>query len=305
MVFSLCVWTLKPRLPVVRATRREDRVPLLPRDLSFIWHPTVIVMSMVTLTSSFSFFPVATYLPIYVESLADPFQSEVTLAIFNAASVVGQVLVGWLSDRFDSALIIAGLGVGSGITSLTAWGFANTLPKVFGFVIVYGMFSGICSVWSAVGREVAGEFRRAFLRRAGLQQAFLRDSFTSCTALTPTLSPLHFLALALPPSLTLSPFCLLARIFHPSLSFSTFPAFTAGDSQISTMIFSIFGVGRGIASISGPLLASALYDESKKNDAGTWGRYGFAGVMSFCGAMAITSAVLAGGLRVTKRMKTQ
>lgn len=69
----------------------------------------------------------------------------------------GQVAVGWLSDQMDASIIIAGLGVCSAVTSLTAWGFANTLPQVYGFVILYGAFSGICSVWSAVGRDVAGK----------------------------------------------------------------------------------------------------------------------------------------------------
>ena len=117
----------------------------------------VIVMIFITLTSSLSFFPVSVYLPIYVESFADSERSQLVLGVFNLAAVVGQVFIGWLSDQIDSSIIIAGLGIGSCVTSLTAWGFADNLAKVFGFVIVYGAFSGICSVWSAVGRDVAGQ----------------------------------------------------------------------------------------------------------------------------------------------------
>lgn len=81
---------------------------------------------------------------------------------------------------------------------------------------------------------------------------------------------------------------------------------TAGDSQVSTLTFSIFGVSRGIASIVGPLIASGLYDESKSKDTNAWGRFGFEKIIVFVGVMAITSAILAGCLRVTKiRMKTQ
>ena len=71
------------------------------------------------------------------------------------------------------------------------------------------------------------------------------------------------------------------------------------------MVFSTFGVGRGLASIVGPLIASALYDPSHAKDAGVWGRFGFRGIMIFVGVMAISSAALAAGLRVTKRLKTQ
>lgn len=73
-------------------------------------------------------------------------------------SVIGQVGAGWLSDRFEVALIIAGLGIGSGVTALVAWGLADTLAKVFGFAILYGAFSGICSTWSTVAKDIAGAF---------------------------------------------------------------------------------------------------------------------------------------------------
>lgn len=142
-----------------------------------MYHPVVIAMFFTTLLSSLSFFPVSLYLPIYVSSLsssslkattgalvsvpalpatADLHFCSTVLAIYNAVSVVGQVGAGWLSDRFEVALIIAGLGIGAGVTALVAWGLADTLAKVFGFAILYGAFSGICSTWTTVARDVAG-----------------------------------------------------------------------------------------------------------------------------------------------------
>lgn len=85
-----------------------------------------------------------------------PYTSTV-LAIYNAVAVFGQIGAGFLSDRFEVAHIIAGLGIGSGITALVAWGFANTLAKTFAFAILYGAFSGIASTWTTVARDVAGE----------------------------------------------------------------------------------------------------------------------------------------------------
>jgi hypothetical protein len=73
--------------------------------------------------------------------------------------------------------IITIIGLVCSVTAFFSWGYADTLGKVFGFVyvpssflpsyrsdtetssttsILFGAFSGICSVWSAVARDVAG-----------------------------------------------------------------------------------------------------------------------------------------------------
>lgn len=91
----------------------------------------------ITFLSSLSFFPVAVYLSTYVDSLASSLSATTVLAVFNAASVVGQVYVGVLSDKYDKAWIIAGLGIGSALSAFLAWGFGDTLAKVFGFCILY------------------------------------------------------------------------------------------------------------------------------------------------------------------------
>lgn len=190
----------------------------------------------ITFLSSLSFFPVSIYLSTYVDSLASSLSATTVLAVFNAASVVGQVGIGWCSDKYDKAWIIAGLGIGSALTAYTAWGFADTLAKVFGFCILYvscssspslglhasdlhlallqGIFSSICSTWNAAARDVAGES--------------LKGRETSSTE-----------------ELTLS--------------------FAGGDLRISTTVFSLFGIFRGIASIVGPMIAASLYDETKRN----------------------------------------
>ncbi|ORY55169.1 MFS general substrate transporter [Leucosporidium creatinivorum] len=234
VIFGGCVATLRPRLPAVKPAVRG---PWVTRgtNFSFAWHPTVILMYFITFLSSLSFFPVAVYLSTYVDSLASSLSATTVLAVFNAASVVGQVYVGYLSDQYDKAWIIAGLGIGSALTAFLAWGFGDTLAKVFGFCILYGIFSSICSTWNAAARDVAG-----------------------------------------------------------------------GDLRISTTVFSLFGIFRGIASIVGPMIAASLYDEKHRDqDDGVWGRYGFRGIMIFVGSMALASAACGFGLRATKHIKTQ
>lgn len=78
------------------------------------------------------------------------------LALYNAASVGGQIIVGFLSDRFSYPLIITGLGVSSSLVAIFGLGFADTLPKTIGFALCFGAVGGFVSTWTTVAQEVAG-----------------------------------------------------------------------------------------------------------------------------------------------------
>ncbi|KAM0750468.1 MFS general substrate transporter [Meredithblackwellia eburnea MCA 4105] len=156
VLFGVSLFYLKPRVPPVKPTRGEGRGQFLPVDLSFLFSPIVILMCLTTFVSSISFFPVSLYIPTYVTSLASPLSATVVLAVFNAAGVVGQIAIGWFSDKYPYPNIIMFIGVGSAIAAFFSWGYADTLGKVFGFAILFGSISNICSVWGSVAREVSG-----------------------------------------------------------------------------------------------------------------------------------------------------
>lgn len=158
VAFGCSLLVLKPRLPVVRRTRGELRGRWIPLDLAFATNPLVLIMCGITFISSLSFFPISLYLPNFVEALpkASSLSSNTVLAIYNASSVLGSTVVGYLSDRYSYALIVGAIGAGSALTAFLSFGFAHTLGETFLFAILYGAFSGICSSWSAVARDVAG-----------------------------------------------------------------------------------------------------------------------------------------------------
>lgn len=99
-----------------------------------------------------SYFPISVFLPSFIVGKGGP----QVLAIFNAATVLGQVVVGMLSDHISYAWILFVLGMCSSLSAFLSLGFASTLPQMYGFAILFGAFSGNCSVWSAVARDVAG-----------------------------------------------------------------------------------------------------------------------------------------------------
>lgn len=129
LAFTASLLTLKPRLPV---PKRINRGEFIPMDMRFLYNPTVIVMvcsflssiqvrfvysqflssqGITTLLSSLAFFPVSIYITTYTVAISTPTSANFILAIYNAANVIGQVVVGYLSDKFDYGLIIAIIGL--------------------------------------------------------------------------------------------------------------------------------------------------------------------------------------------------
>ncbi|ORY55170.1 major facilitator superfamily domain-containing protein [Leucosporidium creatinivorum] len=154
-IYVGCMFSLRPRLPV---SKPEQRAPWLSRgtDLSFAWNPIVLLMSATTFIFSLAFFAVSLLLTTYVDSISSSSSANAVLAVLNVSTTVSQLGIGWASDRFEAAYIMASIAFISCLSSLASWGFADTLGKVFGFAVLFGGFSGICALWSDTGRDVAG-----------------------------------------------------------------------------------------------------------------------------------------------------
>ncbi|GAA5905650.1 uncharacterized protein JCM6883_005397 [Sporobolomyces salmoneus] len=67
----------------------------------------------------------------------------------------GSNVTGYASD-ISLPWTVSSIGVAGGIVALSAWGTATTLGKVFGFAVLYGFNSQICSCWGPAARDVAG-----------------------------------------------------------------------------------------------------------------------------------------------------
>ena len=78
------------------------------------------------------------------------------------------------------------------------------------------------------------------------------------------------------------------------------------NAQLPALIFSCFGIARGIASVLGPILASTLYDERLLDSKeGTFGLFGFRNIIIFVGCLSFLSGLggIAMGLARNSRVK--
>lgn len=119
-----------------------------------------LVQAATTFISSLAYFPVSLYLPTYTVSLLssdDAFKPNLVVGIFNLAAMAGSNVTGYASD-FALSWTVSAIGVAGGVVALGAWGTASSLGKVFGFAVLFGFNSQICSCWGPAARDAAGEY---------------------------------------------------------------------------------------------------------------------------------------------------
>ncbi|KAB5515445.1 MFS monocarboxylate transporter [Coniochaeta sp. 2T2.1] len=143
---------IKPRLPVSAATHRR------PFDLGFVFTRTFLVHEAANVVEAFGFFLPGIYLPSYARSTlgASGPLSALTILLLNVASVFGCVAMGGLIDRFDVTTCILISTAGATAGTFLLWGMAGSLPVLYVFCVVYGLFAGsFTSAWPGIMKEVA------------------------------------------------------------------------------------------------------------------------------------------------------
>lgn len=149
---------IKPRLPIVSTI--HSRRPNLRFLLS---HPFWLHL-LANMVEACGFFLPNIYLPSYAQSHlgASSFLSALTLILVNVASVFGCIAMGSLIDRLDVVSCILVSTAGATVGVLVLWGLASSLPVLYVFCIVYGLFAGsFTSTWPGIMKQVvAAEERR-------------------------------------------------------------------------------------------------------------------------------------------------
>ena len=99
---------------------------------------TAMIQSTTTILQALSYFPVSLYIAMFTTKLSSPLSATIVLSIFNSSGVIGQILIGHLTDIVPYPWIMFVSAMGSALSAFLLWGFADSLTKVFTFAIIFG-----------------------------------------------------------------------------------------------------------------------------------------------------------------------
>jgi MFS family permease len=149
---------IKPRAPHDNMPRKKLFNFRSVRSRFFLTHQTANIIQ-----ASGYYLP-NIFLPAFARDQfgASPFLATLTIMLFNLAATAGLTIMGALSDRFRATTCILISAVGSAVSVFLLWGLSTSLPVLYVYSILYGLFAGCWpSVWPAVIRETSlrGESR--------------------------------------------------------------------------------------------------------------------------------------------------
>lgn len=157
-VWAICLFVLaapllyfiKPRVPHTQ-THQSRRL-----NLGFLGTSTFGILQACNIIEALGFFLPSIYLPTYARTLgASSSLSALTVILFNLASVIGCVLMGSIVDQWHVTTCIMISTIGSTISIFTIWGFSMSLPPLYIFCLIYGLFAGsYTSAWPGIMRAV-------------------------------------------------------------------------------------------------------------------------------------------------------
>ncbi|KAH9818379.1 major facilitator superfamily domain-containing protein [Melampsora americana] len=121
---------------------------------SYLKTPIFWTFMFINLIQSMAFFVPSLYMPTY--ATLKGYSGGMILAIFSGACILGQLLVGTLSDYFDCSWLIAITSVFSGISIFGLWGHSNGLAMLVSFAVIYGLSAGGFScLWQRFAMRIA------------------------------------------------------------------------------------------------------------------------------------------------------
>ncbi|BGO95064.1 hypothetical protein NBRC10512_006471 [Rhodotorula toruloides] len=153
VTFAASIILLQPRIPFVKPT--DGRAPWLAVDWRFSHNPVFLCMAISTLFASLAYLPVANYLAVYAASFSSSTMTiNLVVGLFNLAACGGCILVGRIAD-YSLTLGLTLVGLCGLMLSLTAWGLADTLGKVYAFAVLFGLTGQQAAASAAVTKDLS------------------------------------------------------------------------------------------------------------------------------------------------------
>jgi MFS family permease len=142
---------VKARIPLASGPRTPR-----PVNWQFLRHRTFWLLQASNVMEGFGFFIPGIYLPLYARHLGlSTLSASTTLVLMNSTSVLGQVGFGFLIDKIHVTSVVMISTIGATLSVLVFWGLSASLPLLYVFAAVYGIFgAGFTSTYSGMIKEV-------------------------------------------------------------------------------------------------------------------------------------------------------
>ncbi|KAI2628535.1 major facilitator superfamily domain-containing protein [Hypoxylon sp. NC1633] len=149
---SPLAYFIRPRLPYSATTH------VRPFDARYFTSRAFTLHQVANIIQALGYFIPGFYLPSYARSVygASGYLPTLTVLLVNVSATVGSVIMGSLTDKLQSTTCILISTVGATIGVLLIWGLSTSLPFLYLFCVVHGLFAGCwTSMWPAIMREVS------------------------------------------------------------------------------------------------------------------------------------------------------
>ncbi|PIL27566.1 MFS general substrate transporter [Ganoderma sinense ZZ0214-1] len=148
---------IRPRIPVVKRRPGQERPRFIVPQMQYFKSPLFLSFSLTCLVQGLSYFPVSLYIASFTQQLSTPLTATIVLSLFNSAGVVGQVILGYLTDRYAYPWVMFFSSLGSALAAFLLWGFAQGPALIYPFAIIFGALSGgFSAVWPNAAVDCAG-----------------------------------------------------------------------------------------------------------------------------------------------------
>ncbi|OBZ77439.1 putative transporter ESBP6 [Grifola frondosa] len=157
IVIGIALLGMRRRVPVPKYQPGMRRPRFIPPQMQFLKTPLFWSFSITTVLQGLSYFPVSLYIASFTKAISTSLSATVVLSLFNSSAVVGQIVMGHLSDRFPYPWIMVFSALGSGLAAFLLWGFSEAVGQIYAFVVIFGALSGgFSSMWPAAAADCAG-----------------------------------------------------------------------------------------------------------------------------------------------------
>lgn len=154
---------IKPRISPTSAPGSGLAIRNPLSNFRFVFTGAFALFQLANVVEALGYFLPGIYLPSYAQSFlgVSSFPAAATLLFCNVASAAGSIVMGWLVDRLSAPSCLLLSSVGAAVGSLILWGLSASLPVLYTFCIVYGLFAGsYSSAWAGIMINIADRERR-------------------------------------------------------------------------------------------------------------------------------------------------